>query len=154
MQFDQTFTRTLRAKGAGCALLDDSGRILLVQQARVARGSWHLPMGTVEPLENPQDAALREAGEEARLEVELLKFVDAYLGVYEDGTYVLRLVWLARAKPGQLLNLEPDEEIMNRGWFALEQMENMYARGELRMHHTLLAARDSHALWAQDFRSS
>ncbi len=147
MQYDETFTRTPRAKGAGCAILDHSGRILLVQQAKVARGSWHLPMGTVELGENPQDAAVREALEEARLEIELLHFVDGYLGVYEDGALVLRFVWLARARPGQVLSDEPDDEILSRGWFTLEQIEDLYARGELRMHHTLLAARDAHALW-------
>ncbi len=133
--------------GAGCAIFDDTGRILLVQQARVARGSWHLPMGTVEAGENPQDTAQREALEEARLEVELVHFVNTYLGVYEDGAHVLRFVWLAKAKPGQSLSMEGDAEIMSRGWFMLEEVRDLYARGKLRMHHTLLAAQDGHALW-------
>jgi len=147
MQFDETFSRTPRATGAGCAILDDTGRILLVQQAKVSRGSWHLPMGTVEPFENPQDAAVREVLEEARLEVDMVHFVNAYLGVYEDGSLGLRLVWLALAATGQILSLEGDEEIMNRGWFTLEEVRALYAVRKLRMHHTLLAAQDAHALW-------
>ena len=147
MQFDETFSRTPRATGAGCAVFDASGRVLLVQQAKVARGSWHLPMGTVEPFENPQEAAVREALEEAQLEVEIVLFVNAYLGVYEDGALVLRLVWLARAAPGQILSFEADEEIMNRGWFTLEEVKDFYVVGKLRMHHTLLAAQDAHVLW-------
>jgi len=147
MQFDESFTRYPRAIGAGCAIFDDTGRILLVQQGKVARGTWHLPMGTVEPFENPQDAAVREVLEEARLEVNILHFVNAYLGVYEDGSLVLRHVWLARALLGQVLSFEGDEEIMSRGWFALEEVQDLHARGKLRMHHTLLAAQDAHALW-------
>ena len=104
-------------------------------------------MGTVEAGENPQDAALREVFEEARLEVGIVHFVNAYLGVYEDGSLVLRYVWLARAAPGQILSLEGDEEIMNRGWFTLEEVRTLYAARKLRMHHTLLAAQDAHALW-------
>jgi len=147
MQFDETFSRIPRAIGAGCAVLDASGRILLVQQAKVARGTWHLPMGTVEAGENPQDAAVREVFEEARLEVDIVHFVNAYLGVYEDGSLVLRFVWLARAAPGQVLSFEADEEIMSRGWFTLEEVRALYAVRMLRMHHTLLAAQDAHALW-------
>jgi 8-oxo-dGTP pyrophosphatase MutT (NUDIX family) len=49
---------------------DDEGRVLLVQQADY--GTWGTIGGSVEPDEHPEEAARREALEEAGIEVELL----------------------------------------------------------------------------------
>ena len=48
---------------------DDRGRVLLVQL--VDSGHWATVGGAIEPDESPQEAALREAQEEAGVELEL-----------------------------------------------------------------------------------
>jgi ADP-ribose pyrophosphatase YjhB (NUDIX family) len=53
--------------GAEAAIFDPEGRILLVR--RSDDGLWCLPCGWVEPNESPEEAAIREAGEETGLEV-------------------------------------------------------------------------------------
>lgn len=53
--------------GAEAAIFDPEGRILLVR--RSDDGLWCLPCGWVEPNESPEEAAVREAGEETGLEV-------------------------------------------------------------------------------------
>nr|WP_221277166.1 NUDIX domain-containing protein [Deinobacterium chartae] len=130
----------VRARAAGCVILNARRQLLLVQQARSPlRGLWHLPMGRVEDGETPQEAAVREAREETGLQVDLVHFLDAYLGRYDDGGRVQRFVWLARALPGELLDPTPDAEIMDRRYFDLEDFEALYAAGQVRMHHTRLA---------------
>lgn len=48
---------------------DDAGRVLLVKQ--VDSGRWGTIGGTIEPDEDPADAAVRETKEEAGVDVEL-----------------------------------------------------------------------------------
>lgn len=140
MQFDETFTLYPTARGAGCLILDEQKRILLVQQARQPfQGLWHLPMGTIEPGELPEQAAVREALEEAGVHVQLLHFLNCYLGRYSDGGLVQRFVWLARIRAGETLPTEATDEIMDRRFFTLQEFLELYSRGEVRMHHSKLA---------------
>ena len=62
------------------AVVVHAGRLLLIRR-RVAEGSlsWTLPSGKVEPGESPQDAAVREAFEEAGVVVEPVRFLGARL---------------------------------------------------------------------------
>lgn len=51
---------------------DAAGRLLLVRRSRPpAAGRWSLPGGRVEPGETPEQALVREVGEETGLEVEV-----------------------------------------------------------------------------------
>ncbi|MFA5884675.1 MAG: NUDIX domain-containing protein [Acidimicrobiia bacterium] len=56
---------------------DDDGRVLLVRS--VGSGMWDTIGGMVEPDEHPADAAVREASEEAGVDVDLVGIV-AVLG--------------------------------------------------------------------------
>jgi ADP-ribose pyrophosphatase YjhB (NUDIX family) len=60
--------------GADAAILDDDGRILLVE--RSDDRCWGLPAGWVEPNEAPVRTVVREAREELGLEIEPLQLVD------------------------------------------------------------------------------
>jgi len=62
--------------GAEAAIFDREGRILLVQ--RSDDGLWCLPCGWVEPNESPEEAAVREAMEEAGLEVQSPQLVSVF----------------------------------------------------------------------------
>lgn len=93
-------------RAAGVVVLNEAGDILLVRERgvpgqRQKAGLWHIPSGTVEPGENPQDTAVREAWEEAGVRAGLLTFLAAYLGHFPDGEPVLRHAWLAEALPGR-----------------------------------------------------
>lgn len=140
MQFDETYTLYPTARAAGCLILDAQRRILLVQQAKAPfQGLWHLPMGTIEPGEAPEEAAKREALEEAGIRVELQSFLNTYLGRYSDGGLVQRFVWLAVPAAGETLPTEPTDEIMDRRYFSHSEFLELYQQGKVRMHHTLLA---------------
>jgi ADP-ribose pyrophosphatase YjhB (NUDIX family) len=62
--------------GAEAAIFDGEGRILLVR--RSDDGLWCLPCGWVEPNESPEEAAVREAGEEAGLEIQARQLVGVF----------------------------------------------------------------------------
>ena len=71
--------------GANAAVFDDDGRILLVRRAD--NGRWDLPGGFVEPNETPPEAAVREAREEAGVEVSVAELVGVYsVGPDDEGS--------------------------------------------------------------------
>jgi 8-oxo-dGTP pyrophosphatase MutT (NUDIX family) len=59
-------------------LRDDEGRVLLARH--VENDQWLLPGGTIEPGENPADAAIREMWEETGLVVRLTSLVGVFGG--------------------------------------------------------------------------
>lgn len=54
-----------------CALVDDDGRVLIAKrpEGRSMAGLWEFPGGKVEPGERPEDALIRELGEELGIDV-------------------------------------------------------------------------------------
>jgi len=58
---------------AGCVILDDYGRILLLHRNTERFSQWELPGGKVEPDEAPEQAAIRELDEELGIKVRLTK---------------------------------------------------------------------------------
>ena len=56
-------------RDAGCAILDEQGRVLL-QQRTGENGKWGLPGGAIELGESVHAAAIRETLEETGLHVE------------------------------------------------------------------------------------
>lgn len=71
MQWDERFHIPVKQKSAGVVILNDRNEILLVREkgspGQQKAGLWHIPSGTVENGENPQDTAVREAFEETGL---------------------------------------------------------------------------------------
>lgn len=62
--------------GAGAAVFDDDGRILLLKRADNRK--WGVPAGAVEPNESAAEAAVRETKEETGLDVRILELVGVY----------------------------------------------------------------------------
>lgn len=63
-------------KVAVVVFIEQDKRVLLVRRTmNPERGKWALPAGYVDAGENPQDAAIREVGEETGLEVEITRLV-------------------------------------------------------------------------------
>src|SRR3989304_10288635 len=88
------YVRRMRARGGTDLVLmpsvsvlafDDRGRVLLVRHAETGR--WVIPGGTVEPLESPADAAVREIWEETGIRVELTRVLGVYGGAGVHNRY-------------------------------------------------------------------
>lgn len=147
MQWDERFHVPVAKQAAGTVILNELGDILLVQEIGSdgqGKGElWHIPSGTVEPGENPQDAALRETFEETGLHVRLVKFICTYLGRFPDGALVLRHVWLAEAEAGTEISPAFTHEITEARYVSRQEFDELHAAGQIRMYHTKLFYEDA-----------
>ena len=107
---------------------DDAGRLLLVRSAD--EGAWMTIGGAVDPGESPRDAAVREAREEAGIDVELTGLLDVLGGEgYEitypggDRTAYVTAVFEARVTGG---TLEADgNETTDVAWFDADALPGL-----------------------------
>jgi 8-oxo-dGTP pyrophosphatase MutT (NUDIX family) len=103
---------------AAVVVFDAGGRVLLVRHA-YGKERWSLPGGEVDPGESPAEAAVREAREEAGVEVEL----DHLIGVYylRSRKNGLRFMFAARIVTGEPSAADANE-IAEIGWFSPDQI--------------------------------
>jgi 8-oxo-dGTP diphosphatase len=87
---------------AGCVLLDDYGRFLLLHRDLGTTGLWELPGGKVEEEELPEQAAVREIREELGVDVRLTKALGNDAFEYEGTTYMF--YWFQ----GEIVRGEPE----------------------------------------------
>src|ERR687895_2000427 len=82
----------------------EEGQVLLIRRASDPyEGQWALPGGFVEVGEMLEDAAVREAGEETGLKVEIERLVGVYSDPDRDPRgHNVSCAFLARAKEGEL----------------------------------------------------
>ena len=148
MQYDESTHIPVERKAAGVVILNASGDILLVHERGTPEqphkaGLWHIPAGTVEIGENPQDTAVREAFEETGLRVRLTKFLGAYLGrIPYDDSLILRHVWLAEPEDGQEIQPNFTEEIAEARFVSKAEFAALYAAGQIRAYQTKLFYED------------
>ncbi|WP_255638903.1 Nudix hydrolase [Deinococcus betulae] len=150
MQFGPEAHVPVAHRAAGVVILNQTGDILLVREngvpgQRQKAGLWHIPSGTVEDGENPQDTAVREAG----VRVRLLKFLAAYLGRFPDGVPVLRHAWLAEALPGSTFHPTFQHEVAEVRFVPQSDFLSLYGAGQIRMHHTRLFYEDALREWGR-----
>lgn len=75
-----------------------SGRVLLCKRATEPyAGCWSLPGGFVNPGEAPEEAARREAREEAGVETELIALLGLYPSSYRKDEWLTVATYLARS---------------------------------------------------------
>lgn len=144
MQYDESFTIQPSVVVAAAIILDEQERVLLVQEAQPsARGLWNVPAGKLESGETPEEAVKREVYEETGLEVELICFLNAYVGRLERGDIGMRLAWLARPKDNKQPVPVFKEEILDCRYIGKADFDNLYEAGKVRMHHTKLMIEDA-----------
>ncbi len=106
-------------------------QFLLIQEANVSRGTWYFPAGGVEPGEGLVEAAIREAREEAGIEVipRTLLVMEDMTRLSADGEWAGRWRFLIRAEPVEAdPNLAPTKDAMDVRWFTVEEIELLPVR--------------------------
>ncbi|MDG2779371.1 NUDIX domain-containing protein [Vibrio parahaemolyticus] len=145
MQYGIQHHIEVTAKAAGAVIFNQHDEVLLVQELTGSKkGLWHIPSGSVESTEIPQEAALREIVEETGLEVVLDTYLNTYVGRFDDGDLVLRHVWVTEVE-NQAIKPKFSHEIGRASFFSLAEVQALYAQSKLRMHHTLLMINDAYA---------
>lgn len=107
----------------GAIVLDDAGRLLLIQRGQApARGLWSIPGGRVEPGEDAEQAVVRELVEETGLVGAVVREVGT---IHRDapagGTYEIR-DYLVRATGG-VLRAATDAD--DAGWFTRADLQDL-----------------------------
>lgn len=116
---------------AGVLLLDDEGRVLLVERTHDPwSGRWDLPGGFCDAGEHPEQTAVREVREELGLDVRLTGFVGVWTDVYRDERAergerpietIVCLYYTARAADTGALRPDPAEIGVTR-WFDRDEL--------------------------------
>jgi 8-oxo-dGTP pyrophosphatase MutT (NUDIX family) len=109
-------------------VVQSQGRFLLVKE-RKHGGGWYLPAGRVEEGETLEQGAVREAAEEAGLEVRLTGIHQLQYTPQLDGSARLRVIFLGVPAAGEALKERPDEHSDAAGWFTFEQVKKLHLRG-------------------------
>ena len=108
-------------------VVDDAGRVLLVEERIDGRSVLNQPAGHLEPGESLAAAAVRETLEETGWQVELTAFIGCYQWQAPDGTAFLRFCYAARTvvhDPSRPL----DTGIERALWMAPEALHAATAR--------------------------
>jgi 8-oxo-dGTP pyrophosphatase MutT (NUDIX family) len=110
------------------------------------KGLWALPKGLIGPDESPEEAALREVGEETGLEATPLQKLGDVRYVYTwAGERVFKIVsfYLFRYRSGRIGDIAPEQriEVDEARWLPLEEAPKLLAyKGEREMAEKALAA--------------
>ncbi|GAA1253722.1 NUDIX hydrolase [Oryzihumus leptocrescens] len=109
---------------AGCAVLDDAGRVLMQQRGDVD-GPWGLPGGAMELGETIEATAVRETFEETGLRVRPEGLLGVYTGTthtYANGDVVQAVVVVLTATVVDGTLTVDGAETVGLGWFALDDL--------------------------------
>lgn len=114
------------------AIRDGAGRIL-VGRSRES-GGWVLPGGAIEPMEEPGEAAAREAHEETGLRVDLLRIVGVYGGSrctarYSNGDEIAFVATLFEARATSGTPRPDGDELAALAWYGPSEWESLVMPG-------------------------
>jgi 8-oxo-dGTP pyrophosphatase MutT (NUDIX family) len=117
-----------------------------IRPAGRPEGLWALPKGLIGPGESPEEAALREVGEETGLESTPVQKLGDVRYVYTwAGERVFKIVsfYLFRYRSGRLGDIAPEQriEVDEARWLPLEEAPKLLAyKGEREMAVKALVA--------------
>ena len=125
--------------GGSTILCEKDGKILLVKQYRYPYGKelLELPAGKINPVETPEQTAIRELEEEGGV---VAGKVEKLFDVYPTPAYTNEIIRIYKAtdiKEGQI-HLDKDE-FLSSVWVDKEELKQMIARGEIKDAKTLIA---------------
>ncbi len=109
--------------GAGAAILDPAGRLLLVKRLHEPEaGAWGLPGGRIEFGERATEAVRREVAEELGIIIDILGLACIAETIDRgNGGHWVAPVYLARLQSGTPSIREPDKH-GGWGWFDLKAL--------------------------------
>lgn len=120
----------MKIRLAGCVIVDDYGRILLLHRSTNAYSQWELPGGKLEQGESPEQAATRELAE-LGVEVQLVKSLGT--GMFEDSEREYEFTWFeAVVASGEPQICEP-ETFDDIEYFDPEDMMSISLSANLRI---------------------
>jgi 8-oxo-dGTP pyrophosphatase MutT (NUDIX family) len=127
------------APGAGTVVVLDDGRVLLLWRHRFITGSegYEIPIGKIEPGEDPADAAARETEEETGWRPGPLRFllrVEPSPGISDSAHHI----YLAESAT-RIGAPEDDFESDRVAWVPLAEIPELISRGQISSGTTLAA---------------
>jgi ADP-ribose pyrophosphatase YjhB (NUDIX family) len=108
---------------AGCVILDDYGRILLIHRSDAKEPHWELPGGKLETDETAEEAAVRGLREELDIDVRLVGSLGSELS--EQGDRVYQYNWFQAVIAEGLLNIMDTHSHDDADYFDLEDMPSI-----------------------------
>lgn len=106
---------------ASVFVVNDQREVLLVREGKEAMlNLWNFPGGHVEPEEEFEVAAIREAKEETGLDVELSSLLHIFVG---EKVGSLHFVFLATARSGDIKI--SDKNILEAKWWPIDEVRVM-----------------------------
>lgn len=108
---------------AGCVILDDKGRLLLIHRNTPKRVQWELPGGKIEVGEKPEQTAVREIAEELGVSVDIIRKLGGQS--FEEDGYVMDYIWfLAVISNGGMPTLK-EEKFDASQYFGWEELRSL-----------------------------
>ena len=108
---------------AGCVLLDDYGRILLLHRNLGDASRWELPGGKVEEDETPEAAAVREIKEELGVTVRLTKVLGS--DDFEDGDQLYKFFWFQAEIEQDQVQIMEGETFDDYDYIDIEDLQSV-----------------------------
>lgn len=118
--------------GCGAAILDETGRLLLIQRLRQPEaGAWGLPGGKIDFGERAEDTARREIQEELGIEIEITGLACIAETINAgDGRHWVAPVYNARIVSGSPRLMEPEKH-GGWAWFSPESLPSQLTNSTL-----------------------
>lgn len=109
---------------AGCVLLDNKKRILLLHSNKHGRVQWELPGGKVDEGENEEKAAVRELNEELGVRVEIIRKLGSTK--FQGFDRLCQYVWfLAEVKGHDHPHILEPQTFDALNYFSLDELDSM-----------------------------
>jgi len=123
---------------AGCVIVDDYSRILLLHRNTPELSQWELPGGKVEEGETAEQAAVRELAEELGVEVRLVSALGN--GLFEDDEHEYNYSWFQAVIVTPEPTLHEPDTFDDFDYFEIEDMLSLALSANMRVLLQKIAA--------------